>query len=298
MARAGALPARAGAEEGPVSSDSANDNIKVTMLNPIATLNLFAGGRNVLLSPAAAGQRPVPPPPAFHIHYSRWAVQAGLLLNGDKGYGARVSVLYQLPLYKRFYLQPYAGASYTGGYDKNFYHVYLPSQKIDSTSSYKTDTVLTSYHVKNTFSADAGIRAGYRFNRFSAGTGLRFNYILQSGGKVWPVTRLGSSAGSQTPSAYFNTAFSKRRVPGQYSLSWEVEAAYEWRSGLQTGASYRLRVMEHSAGPEWMMFPDISPGQNAGQSSNISISAGKKPSFSLQDKGMLEIYIRLPIGKK
>lgn len=233
---------------------------------------------------------PVPPRAAASALYPRWAVQAGFVAASDEGRGARTSLMYRLPVRKHFYLQPYIGAGYTANYDKPLQHLAVVSAR-DSTGPYRQDSVWTSYRVRNMLTADAGVRAGYTLRQFSFAAGIRYHYIVQSNGDS-------SSFRKPAPppsNAFTAPAFSKATAPGRHSFYGEVEAAYQWRFGLQTGISYQL-LLKRSASPGWQ-----SPVTDAGGSPVGSSNPGPPPSSgsaSLQDKGRLEIYLRMPLNKK
>ncbi|WP_298737896.1 hypothetical protein [uncultured Chitinophaga sp.] len=235
-------------------------------------------------------QLPVTPAAQAAAKYPRWAIQAGFLATTDEGRGGRVSFLYRLPIRQHFYLQPYIGAAYTGGYDKQLGHVGEETVTIGSGQT-RTDSVWTTYQVKHMWSADAGIRVGYTLQRFSVGAGVRYHHILHSAGDTI-MTRKALS----TPSVISNSqAFSKAAAPGKHSFYGELEANYQWRFGIITGISYQL-LLHENASSEWQF---LQPGSNS--SSSVSTPGGwTMPVLknSLQDKSRLEIYLRLPLKRK
>lgn len=264
------------------------------LLYPVPTPDLLAGLKNTSLSGAVQSKLPVLPLPAYRIRYPHWAAGAGVLLSDGGGYGARVSLQYELPLQRGFYLQPYVGASYIGGQKKYFRHVHVQSTQNTMTDRYRIDSVWTLYRAESTIYADAGIRAGYRLKRFSFGTGIRYQHMLQSKGTVLPPVNRWLTDSSLVPaSTIYNKAFSKKRMPGRQSFLLDIEAAYQWRSGLQTGVSYRVPVHQRAPEPAW--DAPIPSGGGSGNWSSVGYDLWNLP--RQRDKGMLEIYIRMPFGK-
>lgn len=245
------------------------------------------------LSLSGAGQQllTIPSAKAAAVRYPRWAVQAGFLATNDKGRGARVSLIYHLPIKGNFYLQPFIGAGYTGNYNKALMHFGV-QPVVDGSGLNRTDSIWTTYRVKSVLSADAGIRIGYALRRFSFGTGLRYHHILHSAGDSSSLQKWG---GAPT-SVMYNQAFSKADAPGKHSFYGEIEANYQWRFGLTTGISYQFLINE-STSAAWQ-----SPAMYTSGSSNSTILPGtiNTPGIksSLQDKGRLEIYLRLPLRRK
>jgi len=228
---------------------------------------------------------------AAAVRYPRWAIQAGFLATNDKGRGARVSLMYYLPIKRNFYLQPYIGAGYTGIYDKALMHLGV-QPVVDGSGQNRTDSIWTTYRVKSVLSADAGIRIGYTLRQFSFGTGLRYHRILHSTGDSSALKKLG---GAPTGVVY-NQAFSKANAPGKHSFYGEIEANYQWRFGLTMGISYQFLINE-STSAAWE-----SPEMYSSGSSNSTTAPGliNTPAIknSLQDKRRLEIYLRLPLRRK
>ena len=252
-----------------------------------------AGSNGLILSGVVVGEHkwPIPSLPDTVAPYSRWAVQAGFLMTNDEGLGGRISFMYRLPLSRHFYLQPYIGAGYTGNYNRALGHLGVQPIPVGTTGQYRTDSVWTSYRVQHMITADAGIRIGYSLRQFSFGTGIRYHHILQSKGDSSSVTKPGGAPSG----TMYRRAFSKADAPGRHSFYWELEAAYQWRSGLQAGISYQLLVNE-SASPAWQPSAfDPSSGSSSSTYPEVFVPA---TSNYLQDKGRLEIYLRLPLGKK
>jgi len=225
------------------------------------------------------------------VRYPRWAIQAGFLATNDKGRGARISLMYYLPIKGNFYLQPYIGAGYTGNYDKALMHLGV-QPVVDGSGLNRTDSIWTTYRVKSVLSADAGIRIGYTLRQFSFGTGLRYHQILHSTGDSSALKKWG---GAPTGVMY-NKAFSKADAPGKHSFYGEIEANYQWRFGLTTGISYQFLINE-STSAAWE-----SPAMYSSGSSNSTATPGliNTPDIknSLQDKRRLEIYLRMPLRRK
>jgi hypothetical protein len=244
-------------------------------------LSLSGAGQRLLTATSAK---------AAAVRDARWAIQAGFLATSDEGRGGRVSFMYRLPIKGNFYLQPYIGAGYTGHYDKTLRHMGV-QPVVDGSGQNRTDTIWTTYAVKNVLNADAGIRIGYTFRQFSFGTGIRYHQILHSAGDSASVKKRGGAASG----TMFNQAFSKADAPGKHSFYWELEAAYQWRFGLQTGISYQL-LMHENASTIWQ-----SPGYDPGSSNSTTTPGpGGDPVIknNLQDKGRWEIYLRMPLRRK
>jgi hypothetical protein len=163
---------------------------------------------------------------------------------------------------------------------------------VDGSGRNKTDSIWTTYRVKSVLSADAGIRIGYTLRQFSFGTGVRYHHILHSTGDSSALQKRG---GAPTGIMY-NQAFSKANAPGKHSFYGEIEANYQWRFGLTTGISYQF-LINKSTSPAWQ-----SPEMYSSGSSNSTTIPGliNTPDIknSLQDKGRLEIYLRLPLRRK
>jgi len=246
-------------------------------------LSLSGAGQHLLTTPSSK---------AATARYPRWAIQAGFLATNDKGRGARVSLMYHLPIKGNFYLQPYIGAGYTGNYNKALMHFGVQSV-VDGSGLNRTDSIWTTYRVKSVLNADAGIRIGYTLRQFSFGTGVRYHHILHSTGDSSALQKWG---GAPTGVMY-NQAFSKADAPGKHSFYGEIEANYQWRFGLTTGISYQFLINESSS-PAWQ-----SPAMySSGGSNSTTLPGGliNTPNIknSLQDKGRLEIYLRLPLRRK
>lgn len=267
------------------------NNVELIKANGLSLQTLpLPHGNGLSLSGTGMRLLPAPPSAAVLVRSPRWAIQAGFLATGDEGRGVRASFMYHLPFSKHFYLEPYIGAAYTGNYNKTLGHFGVQPVQDGSTGQYRTDSVWTTYRVKNVLSADAGIRIGYTLNQFSFGTGLRYHNILYSKGDSSSIKKWGGAPSGSQPSQ----AFSKADAPGKHSFYWELETAYQWRSGLQTGISYQL-LLDQSASPAWQLPVYDPSGSNSSVTPGADFPAVKN---SLQDKGRLEIYLRLPLGKK
>lgn len=246
-------------------------------------LSLSGAGQHLLTAPSAK---------AAAVRYPRWAIQAGFLATSDEGRGARVSFMYRLPIKKHFYLQPYIGAAYTGNYDKVLGHMGVQPGKDPFSGQDVTDSIWTVYRVQRMLSADGGIRIGYTAGPVSFGTGIRYHHILHSKGDSATYRKMGPPPSG----APYGPAFSKGNAPGRHSLYWELEAAYQWRFGITTGISYQV-LMHESTSPAWQpTVPNISGGSN----NSTTIPGDEFPAVknSLQDKGRLEIYLRMPLKRK
>jgi hypothetical protein len=272
--------------------DKAPDNRMTTGGLSLETIPLPNGNSLTLFGPGQHKWPTLPSLPDSTTPSPRWALQAGFLATNDEGLGARVSFMYRLPISRHFYLQPYIGAGYTGNYDKTIQHLQVLPIQNGTTGQYRTDSIWTYYKVKNVLNADAGIRVGYTLGQFAFGTGIRYHHMLQSKGDSASGRKLGPAPSGTT----YRQAFSKADVPGRHSFYWEMEAAYQWRFGLQTGISYQF-LLHENASPAWQ--PPV-PAFNSGGSNSSTIPGFIIPAArnSLQDKGRLEIYLRLPLGKK
>lgn len=269
------------------------DNPLITNANGLSLQTLplpYSNGLN--LSGARLALLPAPPSAAAVAPNPYWAVQAGFLATSDEGRGLRLSAMYHLPIKRHFYLEPYIGAAYTGNYDKQLQHIGVKERPapIGGTGQDRTDSIWTDYQVKSALSADAGIRIGYTLRQFSFGSGIRYHHILHSKGDTSNYMK-GGGAPNGTK---YSEAFSKANAPGRHSFYWEAELAYRWRFGLQTGVSYQL-LLNESASSSWQP-PVYDPS-----GSNSTGTPGEHfPNIknSLQDKGRLEIYLRMPLGRK
>lgn len=252
-----------------------------------------ADSNGLTLSGVGVGEHkwPIPSLPDTVARYPRWAVQAGFLATNDEGLGGRVSFMYRVPVSRHFYLQPFIGAGYTGNYNRALGHLGVQPIPVGTTGQYRTDSIWTSYRVQHMITADAGVRIGYSLRQFSFGTGIRYHNILQSKGDSTSVRKPGGAPSG----TMYSQAFSKADAPGRHSFYWEVEAAYQWRFGLQAGISYQLLVNE-SASPAWQ--PPVFDPSSGSSSSTYPDALVPATRNYLQDKGRLEIYLRMPLGKK
>jgi hypothetical protein len=272
------------------------DNITVANGLSLRTIPLpgaWAGNNGLVLPGAGQYRWPVPSLPGAAARYARWAIQAGIVAANDEGLGGRVSFMYRLPVRRHFYLQPYIGAGYTGNYDKTLQHLNAVTVQSGTSGLYRSDFMWTSYKVKSVLAADAGFRAGYTLRQFSFAAGMRYHYILQSKGDT---TSFRKSVSGQAGTGYHQT-FSKADAPGRHSFYGEVEAAYQWRSGLQTGVSFQLLLHKSALPPSWQT--EVSdPGSGSSWWTTIPGAAPPAAGDRLQDKGRLEIYLRMPLRKK
>lgn len=261
------------------SGNKATDN----SLHPLRTRNVFAL-QLPSLSDGSRGQR-VPGAAGKGLNLgdgsSRWALQAGLIASPGNSYGLRVGILYVYQLNDKLYLQPQLSASYLTGQDKTFTHWSVSEQRRDSSNpsgpaSYDVDSTVTPFTLKNTFAVSAGINFGYTKNRLAISTGPVYSYGSASGKKdsvrVYSSV-FNDSTGLHTPLS--SPAFSKGRLPGVHQLSWNIEVSYYLLPRMQAGINYRF-VLLRSKGDKGFI----------------------EPVKMIQDNSLLELYIRIPLGKK
>lgn len=211
---------------------------------------------------------------------SRWNLQAGLLSPLNSALGIRVGMLYVYPLGSSFYLQPQLSASYLTGYDKAFTHLSVNSTRQDSANPtgwprYTIDSTFTPYTFKRAFAGSAGINVGYRKNKMAVSTGLVYSMAMASG-KTDSATRRSNmvydSTGVRT--SFSDPVFSEGRLPGKHQLSWNFDVSWYVLPRLQAGFNYRVVL--------WR-----SPGDKGFQA----------PLQRIQDNSLLELYIRIPLGR-
>jgi hypothetical protein len=211
---------------------------------------------------------------------NRWGLQLGLLSPLSSALGLRIGVLYIYPLGNNWFLQPQVSASYLTGYDKPFTHVAISKQHSDtsgggSQDNYDMDTTHTPYTFKRAFAGSASINVGYHKNKLAVSTGLVYSMAMASGKK--DSSRVSSGVIRDTTGAapFIDPAFSPGRLPGKNQLSWNLDLSWYVTPHLQAGFNYRV-VLWRSAGDKGF----------------------QAPLQRIQDNSLLELYIRIPIGKK
>lgn len=255
------------------------------LLYPVRTRNVFAlqlpslsdGSREARVPASLSGAGGL----SLSASESRWGLQLGLLSPLSSALGLRVGVLYMYPLGSGWYLQPQLSASYLTGYDKPFTHVAISKQHSDTSGGggvqdrYDVDSTRTPYTFKRAFAGSAGINVGYHRNRMTVSTGLVYSMAAASGKQ--DSAHVSSSVVRDTTgtlSPFTDPAFSPGRLPGKNQLSWNVDLSWYVTPRLQAGFNYRV-VLWRSAGDKGF----------------------QAPLQRIQDNSLLELYIRIPIGK-
>lgn len=256
----------------------------MVVLYPVRPRNVFAL-QLPSLSDASRGQR-IPGSASgggglsMGTANSRWNLQAGLLSPLNSALGIRVGILYVYPLSSSFYLQPQLSASYLTGYDKAFTHLSVNSTRQDSANPsgwprYTIDSTFTPYTFKRAFAGSAGINVGYRKNRMAVSTGLVYS-MARASGKTDSATKRSNmvydTTGART--SFSDPVFSEGRLPGKQQLSWNFDVSWYVLPRLQAGFNYRVVL--------WR-----SPGDKGFQA----------PLQRIQDNSLLELYIRIPLGR-
>ena len=256
-----------------------------TMLSPVRTRNVFAlqlpslsdGSRDARVPASASGGGGL----SLGGSESRWGLQLGLLSPLSSALGIRAGVLYIYPLGNDWFLQPQLSASYLTGYDKAFTHVAISKHLSDTAVSgaqdrYDVDTTSTPYTFKRAFAGSAGINVGYHRNKLAVSTGLVYSMAMASGKQDSARVRSGVVRDTTVnPAQFTDPAFSPGRLPGKSQLSWNFDLSWYVTPRMQAGFNYRV-VLWRSAGDKGF----------------------QAPLQRIQDNSLLELYIRIPIGKK
>jgi len=211
---------------------------------------------------------------------SRWGLQLGVLSPLSSALGLRVGVLYILPLGNNWFLQPQLSASYLTGYDKPFTHIAISKQHSDtsgggSQDDYDVDTTSTPYTFKRAFAGSAGINVGYHRNKLAVSTGIVYSMASASGKQDSARVRSGVIRDTTGAAPFTDPSFSPGRLPGKNQLSWNFDLSWYVTPRLQAGFNYRVELWR-SAGDKGF----------------------QAPLQRIQDNSLLELYIRIPIGKK
>ncbi|WP_298735207.1 hypothetical protein [uncultured Chitinophaga sp.] len=258
---------------------------RFSWLNPLVTPNVFAsplatlsaGSRHAGVPVSASGSGGL----SMGATASRWGLQLGVLSPLSSALGLRVGVLYIYPLGNNWFLQPQLSASYITGYNKVFSHVAVSKYRIDTTGGgiqdrYNVDTTRTPYTFRRAFAGSAGINVGYHRNKLAVSSGLVYSMAAASG------TKDSATVSSRiirdttlNPGSFTDPAFSPGRLPGRNQLSWNLDLSWYVSPRLQAGFNYRV-VLWRSAGDKGF----------------------QAPLQRIQDNSLLELYIRIPIGKK
>jgi hypothetical protein len=255
------------------------------MLYPVRTRNVFAlqlpslsdGSREARVPASASGSGGL----SMGLSESRWGLQLGLLSPLSSALGIRAGVLYIFPLGNNWFLQPQLSASYLTGYDKAFTHVAISKQYSDTSvggaqDRYEVDTTRTPYTFKRAFAGSAGINVGYHRNKLAVSTGLVYSMAMASGKRDSAHVSSGIVRDTTVnPVQFTDPAFSPGRLPGKNQLSWNFDLSWYVTPRLQAGFNYRV-VLWRSAGDKGF----------------------QAPLQRIQDNSLLELYIRIPIGKK
>lgn len=209
---------------------------------------------------------------------SRWALQAGLLSPLNSAVGIRAGILYRYPFGSGWYLLPQIGASYLTGYNRQFTHVSISKHQKDSSTGsaqddFEIDTVTTPYTLKRAFAGSLGINLGYQMNRLAVSAGLAYSMAVPSGRQDTAVRRTGIVRDSSGIS-YTGASFSAGKLPANQQLSFNVDLSWYVLPRLQAGVNYRVAIWNSKAAKEF-----------------------RAPLQKLQDNSMLELYIRIPIGR-
>ncbi|HEY1165670.1 MAG TPA: hypothetical protein VGE90_10900 [Chitinophaga sp.] len=256
-----------------------------TMLYPVRTRNVFAlqlpslsdNSREARVPASASGSGGL----SLGASESRWGLQVGLLSPLSSALGIRAGVLYIYPLGNNWFLQPQLSASYLTGYDKAFTHVAVSKHLSDTAVSgsqdrYDVDTTSTPYTFKRAFAGSAGINVGYHRNKLAVSTGLVYSMAMASGKQDSARVRSGVVQDTTVnPAQFTDPAFSPGRLPGKSQLSWNIDLSWYVTPRIQAGFNYRV-VLWRSAGDKGF----------------------QAPLQRIQDNSLLELYIRIPIGKK
>lgn len=278
-----AIPGIANDNERVANEQTVRDK-RFSSLYPVCTRNVFAlqlpslsdGSREARVPLSASGSRGL----SLGASESRWGLQLGLLSPLSSALGVRVGVLYIYPLGNNWFLQPQLSASYLTGYDKAFTHVAISKQHSDTSGGgaldrYDVDTTRTPYTFKRAFAGSAGINVGYHRNKLAVSTGLVYSMAMASGKKDSSSIRSGVVRDTtDSPVQFTDPAFSPGRLPGKNQLSWNVDLSWYVTPRLQAGFNYRV-VLWRSAGDKGF----------------------QAPLQRIQDNSLLELYIRIPIGK-
>jgi hypothetical protein len=256
-----------------------------TMLYPVRTRNVFAlqlpslsdGSRDARVPASASGGGGL----SLGGSESRWGLQLGLLSPLSSALGIRAGVLYIYPLGNNWFLQPQLSASYLTGYDKAFTHVAISKHLSDTSGGatqdrYDVDTTRTPYTFKRAFAGSAGINVGYHRNKLAVSTGLVYSMAMASGKQDSAHVNSGVVRDTTVnPAQFTDPAFSPGRLPGKSQLSWNIDLSWYVTPRMQAGFNYRV-VLWRSAGDKGF----------------------QAPLQRIQDNSLLELYIRIPIGKK
>lgn len=255
------------------------------MLFPVRTKNVFALQLPSLSDESRAARVPASPSGvgsglSLGAADNRWGLQLGLLSPLSSALGLRIGVVYIYPLGNNWFLQPQVSASYLTGYDKPFTHVAISKQHSDtsgggSQDNYDVDTTHTPYTFKRAFAGSAGINVGYHKNKLAVSTGLVYSMAMASGKKDSARVSSGVIRDTTGAAPFIDPAFSPGRLPGKNQLSWNLDLSWYVTPRLQAGFNYRV-VLWRSAGDKGF----------------------QAPLQRIQDNSLLELYIRIPIGKK
>jgi len=267
------------------SGKAGNTADAAIMLYPVRTRNVFAlqlpslsdGSRDARVPASTSGGSGL----SLGASDSRWGLQLGLLSPLSSALGIRAGVLYIFPLGNNWFLQPQLSASYLTGYDKAFTHVAISKQYSDTSvggaqDRYQVDTTRTPYTFKRAFAGSAGINVGYHRNKLAVSTGLVYSMAMASGKRDSAHVSSGIVRDTTVnPAQFTDPAFSPGRLPGKSQLSWNFDLSWYVTPRIQAGFNYRV-VLWHSAGDKGF----------------------QAPLQRIQDNSLLELYIRIPIGKK
>lgn len=266
----------------PVVKEQTVMDKRSSLLFPVRTRNVFALQLPALSDGSREARVPASPSGGGGLSLgasdSRWGLQLGLLSPLSSALGLRVGVLYMHPLGNGWYLQPQISASYLTGYDKPFTHLAISKQHSDTSGggqdNYDVDTTRTPYTFKRAFAGSAGINVGYHRNRMTVSTGLVYSMAMASGKKDSAHVSSGVVRDTTGAAPFTDPVFSPGRLPGKNQLSWNVDLSWYVTPRLQAGFNYRV-VLWRSAGDKGF----------------------QAPLQRIQDNSLLELYIRIPIGK-
>lgn len=177
-------------------------------------------------------------------------------------YGGGLMAEYSFPLGKQLLLRSFAGAQYLTGSATDFNFRYYKLNSRDTGASYKADSGITRYTVRNTAYIIAGALVVKEWRKWEISSGISLQYRIYHGGKDTTLI-LSTTIIPVHTDVKGTPEFRKSMIPGQMGMGGHAGADYKitplWRVGFQ----YNIRLPESGARGELNTPSPSYPGKHS-----------------------------------